>query len=159
MPSKLPEDSVLLREHYIENLSLSEIGRRYGVNKSNVSRRFQNMRRPHGGNAALNYSEYLPWQISRDYLDSAPALMLYAHIRHQAGIEIPEGTMKRLRGFWTKLNDGLILAAAQAESPPGLKLEYVPRRLTDGRLVVRWPDDAQPIKSGQVMVLALPEEW
>jgi hypothetical protein len=166
MPRKLPEDSALLRDHYIDGLSYGEIAAKYGANKSNVSRRFAGMNRPHGGNAALDYSKYLPWQIGRKYLSDAPALMLYAHIRRQVNLEAPDDVKNplaggyremRLKSWWTTLRQGRILTAIEAESPPGLRLEYVPRTAADGRLVIRWPDDAPPITPIQRAVLSLPE--
>jgi hypothetical protein len=166
MPSKLPEDSALLRDHFIDGLSFGEIGEKYGVNKSNVSRRFAAMNRPHGGNAALDYSQYLPWQIGRAYLSDAPALMLYAHIRNRVSLTMPDVKVRlletnreiRLKGWWTTLRQGRILVAVEAESPPGLRLEYVPRTSADGRLVIRWPNDAQPMTDDQRAVLSLPED-
>jgi hypothetical protein len=83
--------------------------------------------------------------------------MLYAHIRHAVGIEVPQATMSRLRGWWSKLTKDHTVLSYDPTREKASALAYVPRTDADGRLVIRWPADVHPPTESQKVILTLPK--
>lgn len=153
-PRTLPDDSLLLRERDFEGLTLEEIAARHNVTKAAVSKAFTKMGRPFGGNAAMDFREIIPWSITRAHQSLDASVRLRSHIKVRSGLEVPESAQRRLENWWQRMRDEkTVLTYSQNEASPW---HYVPREVSDGDMIVRWPEDMPPPTMRQRTLLTLP---
>lgn len=154
-PFTLPEnDLILLRDRYQLNLNAQEIAAKYGVTRSAVSKRFNQMNRPFK-DPRIVVVDALPWKIVREHRVLDGAARLRAHIKAMKGDELPSAAQKRLDNWWKRLRRDRVVLDYHSDQPS--PWVYVRRVETDGDLVIRWPASSRPTAE-QARLLSLPAE-
>jgi hypothetical protein len=153
-PRILPDDSLLLRERDFEGLTLEEIAAKHNVSKAAVSKAFTRMGRPFGSHAAMDFKEIIPWSIQRPHQSLDASVRLRAHIKFRSGLEVPESAKRRLENWWLRMRDERTVLTYREDASPFW--HYVPRKASDGNMIVRWPEDMPPPTDRQRSLLTLP---
>jgi len=137
MAQTLP-DHLELAKLTAAGMTQEEIAARYGVSQSAVSAKLtRNNRYAKGAQSPV--SSALPWNIAnhpekRRITNQAAFRGLRYLVRQRMGDTLTERAFKDLRNFLDHVREGEVLALGVDG------FEYVPRRETDGELVIRWPE-------------------
>ncbi|MGW1673278.1 hypothetical protein [Streptomyces sp. NPDC002324] len=135
----LPGDTELLKLEEA-GLTHSEIGKRYGVSRQAVTKRFNAMGK-YVRAAYRDATAVLPWDLAshpaRDSLRKDESFMgLRAFVREQMGAEVSERSALALRTFHNHIKAGEVLDLDPVQGACWVRREDE----RDGSLVIRWPE-------------------